>query len=211
MGMLDLLDQYITKLSDISLLDHKETGNLIEEVARVFLSEEERHSLCLNYYFAYNDEPDLLEDTNKLKVKLEYEKALIVDSIEKEKRQEEIERDKRELEKLRLQAEITKGNLTINNNNSNHNEANSVTNVSVSIDQAIEAINTIPSDKLNDEEKTEIEEKLYTLEGAKNSGNKARVKETLAKVIKYIADKGIDVAIAMLPYLGEISKFIQGL
>ena len=57
----------------------------------------------------------------------------------------------------------------------------------------------------------ELEEKLSAIEVARTSGNKEKIVGKVGNVLKYIADKGIEVGIAALPYLGEISKLIQNM
>jgi len=94
---------------------------------------------------------------------------------------------------------------------SNNSTANANAAVTISISNTIELINQLPPDVLSDKEKEELEEKLSAIEVAKTSGNKEKLAVKVGNVLKYIADKGIEVGIAALPYLGEISKFIQSM
>lgn len=94
---------------------------------------------------------------------------------------------------------------------SNNNNANASATVTISISNTIELINQLPPDVLSDQEKEELEEKLSAVEVAKTSGNKEKLMGKVGNVLKYIADKGIEVGIATLPYLGEISEFIKSM
>ena len=53
-----------------------------------------------------------------------------------------------------------------------------------------------------------MEEIVYSIEALKEK-NKDKAKEKVFKVLKYIIDKGFEVGIAILPYSGEISKFLR--
>ena len=96
-------------------------------------------------------------------------------------------------------------------NNENKASASSSAVVTVSISNTIELINKLPADVLSNKEKEELEEKLSAIEVARTSGNKEKIVGKVGNVLKYIADKGIEVGIAALPYLGEISKLIQNM
>lgn len=93
----------------------------------------------------------------------------------------------------------------------NNNNASASATVTISISNTIELINQLPPDVLSDQEKEELEEKLSAIEVAKTSGNKEKLIGKVNNVLKYIADKGIEVGIAALPYLGEISKFVKSM
>ena len=207
MGKIDLLDNYIKQLSEVNKLDNSQVESLIEDITRVVLSPDDLTALVLDYYWA--EDADYSSDIRKLKSKLEYDKAILMDEQEKANKLEKVEREKRELEKLRLEVELSKSNVTINN--TNHNEANATSTVSITIDQTIKAINEISPEVLSAYEKEELEEKLSAIEVAKTSGNKEKLAGKVGNVLKYIADKGIEVGIAALPYLGEIAKLIQNL
>lgn len=207
MGKIDLLDNYIKQLSEVNKLDNSQVESLIEDITRVVLSPDDLTALVLDYYWA--EDADYSSDIRKLKSKLEYDKAILMDEQEKANKLEKVEREKRELEKLGLEVELSKSNVTINN--TNHNEANATSTVSITIDQTIKAINEISPEVLSAYEKEELEEKLSAIEVAKTSGNKEKLAGKVGNVLKYIADKGIDVGIAALPYLGEIAKLIQNL
>lgn len=199
MEMLALLDQYIERLNAVSLLKNDEIEALIEEVTRVVLSTDELRDLVLDYYSSYTDNSDLLSDVRKIKAKLEYKRASLIDESERTKRQSQAEHEQRELEKLRLQVELAKGNVTIHNTNYNEN----INTVSVSFDTARERINAMTC--LPEEEIQEVQKRIDELENIVKSSDGENKKWSKAKdIIKWIADKGVDVGISLLPLLLQI-------
>ena len=113
MELVTLLDKYIEKLDKASSLEQSEIEALIEDITRVFISQDELRELWLDYYNSYNDSDDLMSDVRKLKTKLEYNKAVLIDKNEKVKQRAKSEQEQRELEKLRLQVELKKTDITI--------------------------------------------------------------------------------------------------
>lgn len=203
MAKIDRLNEYILKCSEIiQSKDIKAASDLQDKIISVYEAEIPTIFNRLDNYHHYgaSSPVDFIGDMIIIEAILENYK----DNIEKDERKAE-----RELEKLRLQQSI----LTINNNNQNSSLSNSsaTTTLTVSIDQTIENILKIPDEVLTPAEKEELEEKLSALEVAKNSKDKGKISSKIGSVLKYIADKGIEVGIATLPYLGEISKFIQTL
>ena len=84
MELVTLLDKYIEKLDKASSLEQSEIEALIEDITRVFISKDELRELWLDYYNSYNDSDDLMSDVRKLKTKLEYNKAVLIDKNEKD-------------------------------------------------------------------------------------------------------------------------------
>lgn len=93
-------------------------------------------------------------------------------------------------------------------NINNINTANATINQNISIDSTIKAINELPSDILDKKSKEYLENILLAIESLKNT-DKEKAKEKIAKVLKYIVDKGVEVGIAILPYLGEIARLLK--
>lgn len=77
--------------------------------------------------------------------------------------------------------------------------------VNVTIDQTIEQINQIPVENLSDADKETLIGNLYDIEKFKKTGNKSNAWDVAKGVLKFLADKGADAAIAALPLM------IQGL
>lgn len=199
MEVIALLDKYIEKLCMADTLKKSDLEELIEEVTRVVIEQDELQDLYLNYYNSYGDD-DLLPDAKKLKSKLEYKRALLSDKNMKEERKAQAEYEQREIEKLRLQVELNKKGITIQNTNYNENN-NTMT---VSFNTVRETVNNMTS--LPEEEIEEIQKRIDEIEGIVNSKENKSKKWLKAKeVIKWIADKGVDVGLALLPLLLKIS------
>lgn len=200
MELVTLLDQYIEKLDNASTFEQGEVEALIEDITRVFINQDELSGLYLDYYNSYDGSADLMSDIRKLKSKLEYDKAVLNDESEKKKQQAETEREQREIEKLRLQVELRKGNITINNTNTNENHNS----FDMSFNMARETINSMTA--LTNEEIEEIQKRINELEEIVSSKDSKSKKWSKAKeIIKWIADKGVDIGIALLPLVLKIS------
>ena len=94
-------------------------------------------------------------------------------------------------------------NLSANANNSNN------INISITLEQAIKNIEQIPEETMSKDEKDDLEDKLSGIDAAVKSGKKEKAKEKIAGVLKFLADKGADALIAMLPYLGQMAGMIK--
>ena len=200
MELVILLDQYIEKLDNASTFEQGEVEALIEDITRVFINQDELSGLYLDYYNSYDGSFDLMSDIRKLKAKLEYDKAVLNDESEKKRQQAETEREQRELEKLRLQVELRKGNITINNTNTNENHNS----FDMSFNMARETINSMTA--LTNEEIEEIQKRINELEEIVSSkDSKSKKWSKVKEIIKWIADKGVDVGIALLPLVLKIS------
>lgn len=102
---------------------------------------------------------------------------------------------------LKTQKDIPQTQLSITNTNQNQN----TNRVVVNIEKVIKQVEGITSNNLSEEDRKRITDDLYTLEGIKNSGNKDRFWDKARGIISFVLDKGVDVAIATIPYI------IQGL
>lgn len=88
--------------------------------------------------------------------------------------------------------------VNINNTNENNNS------ISVTFDAVRESVNSMTS--LPDEDIEEIQKRIDEIEEIVNSKESKSKKWSKAKdIIKWIADKGVDVGIALLPLLLKIS------
>lgn len=199
MEQIKIYDTYIEQLSAFDSMEENEQKLLIEEVTRVAFSEDELRELVLSYYMFYS-ETDYKEDVIKLKAKLEFKKAQLVDDEHKEKRL--FERQKMELEKLQIQEKMQKSSVVINNHN--HNEATSSANVSISFEEVRKKIDNMTS--LPEEEIDEFKNKIDEIEKIVNSKEpKAKKWSKVKDIIKWVADKGVDVGIALLPLILKIN------
>lgn len=150
------------------------------------------------YRFAQNSEAILVELFDKF---TENDKIKI-----KEKIIEIRERNKENNSDINLKS--NNESINIYNNSVNNNTANASINQNITIKSTIKDINKIPDNILDKEAKEYLEEILYSIETLKEE-NKDKAKEKVFKVLKYIIDKGFEVGIAILPYLGEVSKVLR--
>lgn len=88
----------------------------------------------------------------------------------------------------------TEGNVTVTQNT--HQVMDNT--VTVSLDQTIKQINELSDDKLSSEDKIALAEKLASIYASKDKKTKW---EKAAGVLKWIAEKGIEVGVASLPYI----------
>ena len=142
MEVVKLLDDYIEKLDNAQDLSSSDLGQLIEKITRVVLDKDEVVLLRLNYYNSYEDEGELWSDAEKLKAKLKYKRATIIDE---NKAMEEHEQ--REIEKLRLQVELAKERSAVHNHNINNVENKNIINntMNISFEDARKTINDMSS------------------------------------------------------------------
>lgn len=101
-------------------------------------------------------------------------------------------------------ARASNGSFNITQNQNNTQSQN--VNISVTIEQVFESIKQIPEEVLQQDEKDELEDKISAVETAKATKDKGKLASKIGAVLKYIADKGVEVGIAVLPYLGDIAK-----
>lgn len=199
MEQIKIYDKYIERLSAFDSMEENEQKLLIEEVTRVAFSEDELRELVLSYYMFYS-ETNFKEDVIKLTAKLELKKAQLVDEEYKEKLL--FERQKMELEKIKIQEKMKDTSFVINNHN--HNEATSSANVSISFEEVRKNIDSMTS--LPEEEIDEIKNKIGEIEKIVNSKeSKAKKWSKVKDIIKWVADKGVDVGIALLPLILKIN------
>lgn len=117
-----------------------------------------------------------------------------------------------DLEILKSKLINYKVNINMESNNQvaqnviyNKNISNININIEITINDAIEKIEKLPDNLISKEEKEQIEDNLVALEKAVTCKNKEKIKSKIASILKYIGDKSIDVAIALLPAVGTIA------
>lgn len=96
----------------------------------------------------------------------------------------------------------------INIHNQNNNTANATINQNISLEATLKSINEISNEILDEKDKRYVSEILDSINFLKEI-NKNKTKNKVVEVLKYITDKGIEVGIAVLPYLGEIAKLLR--
>ena len=63
---------------------------------------------------------------------------------------------------------------------------------------------------MSNEDKESIEEKLNTIERLMNEKDHENAKSRVLNVVRWLADKSVDAAIAILPLIGSISSKLAG-
>lgn len=97
--------------------------------------------------------------------------------------------------------ESVSGNMNTVNVQTSAVNQNSVTNV-LTITQVAEQVQSIPESVLDDDLKMELKCLLLDLEAVKNKPKK-EAEGRVQKVLAWMSDKGVDVAIAALPYIAS--------
>lgn len=199
MGKIENLEKYITKcdefIKDKLLFEEQEKNDFFMEVESVYGEEIKGFRAGLDFYepcYGNQEAIDFDGDIRKIKAKLiNYKDNL---ELEEQKRKDELEL-----------ARLKQGNINVSANANNSNNIN----INITLDQAIENINQIPDDIMTKDEKEDLEDKLSGIDAAVRSGKKEKVKEKICGVLKFLADKGADALIVMLPYLGQIAGMIS--
>ena len=107
-------------------------------------------------------------------------------NIQQEKDKQDIE-----LELARLKQPVISASANVNNQ----------VQISINISQVIENVQQISEESLSTSDKETLEGYLYSLEGIKALNDKNKFWEKSKEVLKFLADKGADAAVAVLPYL----------
>ena len=195
MGKIENLEKYISDC-DRCRTSENEKYSFLQEIFGVYDSGiENMHSgLDMYRWHLEGQRTDYDGDIIKVKAKLiNYKDNL---EIEEQKRKDELEL-----------ARLQQGNINVSANANNSNNIN----INITLDQAIENINQIPDDVMTKAEKEDLEDKLSGIDAAVKSGKKEKAKEKICGVLKFLADKGADALIVMLPYLGQMAGMIQNI
>lgn len=173
---LEMLDNYIEALNNVvQNNDVKEAKRLQREIIGVYKSEIDSLIINLDNYKVRSSPADFIGDARLLAAKLLNYKLNLASGLYK-------------------QFKDGDGVVSVTQH-VNQEMANSVT---VSFEQTIKTINELPSSKLSDEDKEILLGKLASISAEKNREQRWKL---VGSALKWIADKGIDVGIAALPYL----------
>ena len=180
----DLIETYIKKCEQCT---ETESKSLVHSIVSVFGKDIENLKSGLDSF----NQLHMWEGLNGKKVNLDYygDIKLLKQKLEYYKATLEYELDKNKTSSTPL--------ISVNQNQTNQISVN------VSFEQTISAIEAIPNEKLSQDEKELLEGKLSKLNTEKD---KSKVWEKAQSVLKWIADKGIEVGIAALPYIAEALK-----
>ena len=103
--------------------------------------------------------------------------------------------------RAKIALESVSGNMNTVNVQTSAVNHNTVTNM-VTITQVAEQVQSIPENVLDDDLKKELKCLLLDLEALKNKPKK-EAESRVQKVLAWMSDKGVDVAIAALPYIAS--------
>lgn len=165
------------------------------EIAGVYGCEIKDFKSSLNIFGNYvekGDEPNYYQDIIKVRAKLVNYKDNI--ELDEEKRKYELEI-----------AKLKQKNINVSANASNETSLK----VNIEIEDVMQHINTISTDIISTKDKEVLEEKMLALETMVKNGKTKRAKEKIASVLSFLADKGADALIAVLPYLGQMAGIIS--
>lgn len=188
MGKIDTLNKYIERADEI--LISKDIGaarDYQDEVIGVYDAEIPNiRGMLDNYGIAtlYGDRsPDFLGDVKILKAKLINHRENISEKL------------------FGAAPADDAGEININQT------TNVTTSITMTFNQTIDTISTIPEDILSEEDKEILQGKLAGIESMCQKGeSKQKIWSKVGSVLKWIGDKGVEVGIAALPYIVEVLK-----
>lgn len=189
MNKLDFIKEYIDRCDEILTANNYNAAKEIQtEIISTFESEIPSISGELDNYPIVASQSDrkvdFLGDLKLLKKKLENYYYNI---------QEENKKREYSLELARLSQPIVTASA----------EANPVVNntIQVSLTNVMEKLDKVATEEISEEDKNIIKELLYSLEGIKSTKDKHKFWEKAKYVLEKLLDKGINVGIAILPYI----------
>lgn len=189
---IELVEEYIKLCDEKQFYREEEVEQLVNEICSVFINE--IHSIYTGLLYIEHGTGTPNDDLKVLRSKLMNYKVNL--SAEKEKLEQE-------LEVLKLKQSVIKleNNNTNANNNTNEVKSSLQANMNVELINVLNSINDIPESTLSDLDKLEIINLVSSMEVSQDTETK---KEKIIKLIKYIADKGFEVGIALIPYIYKV-------
>lgn len=182
------IQDYINQCDEvINSENYSQAEQLEYDIIGVFNSEINNIKNQLDMYSLHsNTATDYIGDIKILKQKLiNYQINL----------KSEAEKQKYDLEMARLKQPNISAHAE-----SNQTQNNTI-NINVSLPDAIRQIEDITENELSSEDKETLKDYLYSLEGIKTTKNKSAFWDKTKGILKFLADKGADAAIAVLPYI----------
>lgn len=186
MEITDFIDQYIAKCDTVG--NQVQAENLQREIISVFSNDIPGISKSLHRAsFDFNQPAtiDYLSNISILKKKLEYYKLSI----------ESINGKKQETKEVAA--------VVVNQYNQNSNTQSVTVSVQISIESVMEQIDALPEQIITSEEKNALYGLLSRVESAPDKPSRW---EKIKNALKWIADKGIEVGTAALPYIVDALK-----
>lgn len=192
MSKIELIESYIRQCDIIiDSSNEADAKTLSKEIIGVFESEINGIENQLDQYdvaLAYCGVVNYIGDVKLLKQKLTNYKINI--QVEQDKMKHDLE-----------VARLSQPNISANAEANPVQTATLTSNLTITIEQVIKEIDNISDEKISEEDRELLKEYLYSLEGIKASNNKNKFWEKSKEVLKFIIEKGSDIAIAMLPYI----------
>lgn len=99
--------------------------------------------------------------------------------------------------------------ININNVNENTSSANATNITQITYEQVLESIQSLPESILSETDKEALEDKIGALELALNNKDKKKAIDKIGGILKFLVEKGVEVGIAVLPYLGQIAQSLK--
>lgn len=179
---LQLLDDYISRLDEVIKANDQRTAEKLQtEIIAVYDSEIDSLKAQLDNYsithFGERTPVDYVGDAQLSRAQLINYKINLASGLYK-------------------QFKSSDGAVTVTQQVSQDVE----TNVDVSLDQVITNINSLPASELSDEEKETLCGKIASISAERD---KQKRWEKTGNALKWIAEKGIQVGIAALPYIAK--------
>jgi len=181
MDKISLIEEFIQRCNDVIESKNEEAaGKLRPKIIVAFGNDIQEISSGLTDPWYVDSDP--LFDICMLKQKL---RSLLADK-------------KGEKERLDMELEIAKRKQPVLSVSAN---ASTQVDININITQVIESVQHIPEESLSVTDKETLLNYLGSLEVAQASKEKGKVWEKSKEVLTFLADKGADAAIAVLPYL----------
>ena len=180
----EFINKYITRCDAVE--NQVQAEKLQQEIIGVFLSDIPNLTDGLDRNRFRPNEADYIKNVKILKQKLKY--YILCGDCEIENTQE------------------TKGegsSVVVNVDNRSVNTQNMINTVQISIGSVMEQIDALPEHIITSEEKNALYGLLSRVESAPDKPSRW---EKIKNALKWIADKGIEVGIAALPYIVDALK-----
>ena len=196
MDKISYINEYVERCEKILTEKDINAAKLFsKEIIGIFSSEIDDITHKLDaYQWHSGSSVDYIGDIRLLKQKLINYKLNL--QSEKEKLQYNLE-----------MAKLTQPSITAHaesNQTQNQNQSQKVNvDIKITVEQLIKAIEEIDDKSLCAEDKETLKEYVYSLEGVKASKNKNLFWNKTKDVLRFLADKGADAAITMLPFIIE--------
>lgn len=178
----EMINEYIDKLNDaIEKNDQNEAKRLGDEILGIYDAEIKGLRFQLDRYSYTFDATDYIGDAKLLREKLKNYMLNLKSGLYKPFQD--------------------KSAITVTQNAEQRVENF----VQISLEQTVETINRLSEEILSPDDKEKLNGKLASLSAQKGK-DKATRWETAKGVLKWIADKGVEVGLAALPYIMESLK-----